>query len=273
MNENKTCDLQLAACDYIDTHAHCYVEQMLETKSEWIERIKTNHISKVLLPNIDIASIQSMHNLCDEYPEIFHPMMGLHPCDVKENYKSDLEQIYAHLSTSPHKYCGVGEIGLDYHWDLTFQKEQLEALKIQFEWAIEFDKAVSIHSRKANQDTIPLITQYSKKGLRGVMHCFSGSIQEAYKIIDCGFYIGIGGVLTYPKAGLQEVIKEIDLKHIVLETDSPYLAPVPFRGKPNEPSYIKNIAECMANLKGISLEEVAEKTTENAKQIFNLNKF
>jgi TatD DNase family protein len=254
----------------IDTHAHCYSDSMLDKKSEWIERLKLNQISKVLLPNIDIASINQMHDLCDEYPNIFYQMMGLHPCDVKENYKQDLAIIYKYLSTNPDRYCGVGEIGLDYHWDLTYQSEQIEALKTQFEWAIEFDKAVSIHSRKANQDTIPLITEYSKKGLRGVMHCFSGSKQEAQKIIDCGFYLGIGGVLTFPKAGLQEVIKEIDLKHIVLETDSPYLAPVPYRGKPNEPSYLINIASCFANLKGISLEEVAEKTTENAKLIFNL---
>ncbi len=266
MTENS----QLATLDLIDTHAHCYVSQMQENKIEWLERLKINQISKVLLPNIDVASIEEMHNLCDEYPEIFHPMMGIHPCDVKENYKQDLDIAYQCLTDNPDRYCGVGEIGLDYHWDLTFQKEQINALKIQFEWAIKFDKAVSIHSRKANQDTIPLITEYSKKGLRGVMHCFSGSIQEAHKIINCGFYLGIGGVLTYPKAGLQEVIKEIDLKHIVLETDSPYLAPVPFRGKPNEPSYIKNIAECLAKLKGISLEEVAKKTTENAKQIFKI---
>lgn len=259
---------QLATRNLMDTHAHCYVSQMQGNKMQWLERLKNNQISKVLLPNIDVSSIEEMHNLCDEYSEILHPMMGIHPCDIKENYKQDLEIAYQYLSENPDRYCGVGEIGLDYHWDLTFQKEQIEALNIQFEWAITFDKAVSIHSRKANQDTIPLITEYSKKGLRGVMHCFSGSIQEANKIIDCGFYLGIGGVLTYPKAGLQEVIKEIDLKHIVLETDSPYLAPVPFRGKPNEPSYLKNIAESLANLKCISLDEVAEKTTENAIKIF-----
>lgn len=244
---------------------------MQSSKSEWLERMKVNRISKVLLPNIDIESIDIMHDLCDEFPDTFYPMMGLHPCDIKENYKSDLETVYKYLSQNPDRYCGVGEIGLDYHWDLTFQTEQKEALITQFEWAIEFDKAVSIHARKANQDVIPLITQYAKKGLKGVMHCFSGSIEEALKIIDCGFYLGIGGVLTFPKAGLQEVVKEIDLKHIVLETDSPFLAPVPYRGKPNEPSYILNIAECLAKLKCVSIDKVAEITSKNAELIFKLN--
>lgn len=256
---------------FIDTHAHCYVSSMKDSKSAWIERIGLNQISNVLLPNIDINSIEEMHELCEEYPDIFFPMMGLHPCDVKENFKSDLEIIYRHLSQNPQKYCGVGEIGLDYHWDLTFQKEQIEALETQFDWAIEFNKAVSIHSRKSNQDVIPMLSKYAKKGLRGLMHCFSGSIQEAHKIIEAGFYLGIGGVITYPKSGLQEVIKEIDMKNIVLETDSPYLSPVPHRGKMNESAYVKDIAQYIANLKGMALEEIGEITSRNARAIFDLN--
>lgn len=254
----------------IDTHSHCYLSELKSDKANWIERIRTNKISRILLPNIDVHSIQDMHELCAEYPELFMPMMGLHPCDVKENYQSDLEIIYKNLSQDPSKYCGVGEIGLDYHWDLTYVEAQKEALKIQFEWAIQYDKAVSIHSRKSNHDVIPMITTYSKKGLRGVMHCFSGSIQEAHQIIDAGFLLGIGGVLTYPKSGLQEVIREIDLKHIVLETDSPYLSPVPFRGKPNESGNILVIADYLARLKGLSLEEVSRKTTQNAMECYQL---
>lgn len=243
---------------------------MLEDRKDWIQRLENNQVGKVLLPNIDLESIEPMHALCEAYPKTFYPMMGIHPCDVRENYLEVLEKVYFLLKEKPDRYCGVGEIGLDYHWDLTFQKEQKQALEMQFKWAIEFDKAVSIHSRKSNQDVIPLITQYAKKGLRGVMHCFSGSIEEAEKIIACGFYLGIGGVLTYPKSGLQEVIKKIDLKHIVLETDSPYLAPVPYRGKRNESAYVKEIANYLADLQGIPIEEVAEKTTKNAIKLYKL---
>lgn len=254
----------------IDTHSHCYLPSMKEDRGEWLSRMDANEVKKVLLPNIDIESIEQMHQLCDEYPHTFYPMMGLHPCDVKENYREILDKIHQFLIANPDKYFGVGEIGLDYHWDLTFQNEQKIALEMQFEWAIQYNKAVSIHSRKSNQDVIPIITNYAKRGLRGVMHCFSGSIQEAHKIIDCGFYLGIGGVLTYPKAGLQEVIKEIDLKHIVLETDTPYLAPVPYRGKRNESSYIRDIASFLAKIKETTIEEVAEITSHNASTIFNL---
>lgn len=254
----------------VDTHSHLYLASMKEDRAEWLKRLAENRVTKVLLPNIDLTSIEDMHELCDIAPHTFYPMMGLHPCDVKENYIQDLDRIYSHLSKNSDRYCGVGEIGLDYHWDLTFQIEQKIALEMQFEWAMKYDKAVSIHSRKSNQDVIPLITSYAKKGLRGVMHCFSGSLQEAEKIIDCGFYLGIGGVLTYPKSGLQEVVRNIDIKHIVLETDAPFLAPVPYRGKRNESSYIKDIALYIAQLKGISLEEVALKTTENAQLIFKL---
>ena len=254
----------------IDTHSHCYLPQLIDQKPGWIERIQINKISKVLLPNIDIQSIKPMLDLCLEYPDTFRPMMGIHPCDIKENYLTDLEVIYQHLRSNPDQYCGVGEIGLDYHWDLSFREEQIKALEIQFEWAIEFNKAVSIHSRKSNHDVIPLITRYAKKGLRGVMHCFSGSSQEAQQIIDTGFLLGIGGVLTYPKAGLQEVIKDIELKHIVLETDAPYLPPVPYRGQTNESGHILVIAEFLARLKNTTLEEVAEITTQNAIRCYQL---
>lgn len=254
----------------IDTHSHCYLPSMREDRDAWMERLRANEVEKVLLPNIDLNSVTDMHQLCDLYPQTFYPMMGLHPCDVKDNYREVLEYIYTYLSSNKYKYCGVGEIGLDYHWDLTYKEEQKTALEMQFEWAIEYDKAVSIHSRQSNQDVIPMIREYSKKGLRGVMHCFTGSMQEAEKIIDCGFYLGIGGVLTFPKSGLQDVLKNIDLKHIVLETDSPYLAPVPYRGKRNESSYTKDIAVFLSKIKNTSLEEVASTTTQNALHIFQL---
>lgn len=257
---------------WIDTHAHLYLESMHEDSSGWKQRLIFENIDKVLLPNIDLDSIDTLHQLCAEDPSRFHPMMGLHPCDVKDDYIKVLEQIKKQLYDSPEAYCGVGEIGLDYHWDLSFVEDQKQALKTQFEWAIELNKAVSIHSRKSNHDVIPLITKYAQRGLKGVMHCFSGSIEEANRIIDCGFLLGIGGVLTYPKAGLAEVIKKIDLKHIVLETDSPFLPPVPLRGKKNESSYIPIIGQCLAELKGISIDVVRKITSENAMQIFSLQK-
>lgn len=254
----------------IDTHSHLYVESMLPSKSLWMENLAKYNVSKVLLPNINLESIESMESLCEERPEMFHPMMGIHPCDINENYLSDIENVKNRLFSRPEMYCGVGEIGLDYHWDLTYQKEQIQALEIQFSWAVELDKAVSIHSRKSNHDMIPLLKKWSKKGLKGVMHCFTGSIEEAHQIIETGFYLGIGGVLTFPKAGLQEVIKNIDLKHIVLETDAPYIAPVPYRGKQNESGYVFYIAEKLAEIKQMSLEEVATITSNNATHVFSL---
>lgn len=242
---------------------------MLDTKSNWLENLKLNKISKVLLPNINLESVDQMHDLCAENPEVFKPMMGLHPCDVKADFRTELEILKDKLYKNPLLYCGVGEIGLDYHWDLTYQKEQLNALETQFEWAIELDKGVSIHSRKSNQDSIPLIQKWSKKGLRGVMHCFSGSLEEAHQIIKAGFYLGIGGVLTYPKAGLQEVVSKISLEHLVLETDAPYISPVPFRGKQNESGYIIYIAQKLAEIKNCTIEEVAVITTINAHKIFS----
>lgn len=256
----------------IDTHSHCYLPSMKEDRDTWIQRLETHQVSSVLLPNIDEESVVPMLELCEAFPNRFFPMMGIHPCDVKEDFVAVLDRIYTILKADPARYVGIGEIGLDYHWDLTYVKEQKIALKTQFEWALEYDKAVSIHSRKSNHDVIPLITRYAKKGLRGVMHCFSGSMQEAQRIIDCGFYLGIGGVLTYPKSGLQEVIKDIDLKHIVLETDAPYLAPVPYRGKRNESAYVRDIAIYLANIKNIQLEEVEEITTNNSRQVFKLPK-
>jgi TatD DNase family protein len=265
--------MQVPAIGIVDTHAHCYLESMQSTKEQWIDRIRQENIEKILLPNIDLDSIESMHQLCDEFSDLFLPMMGLHPCDVKENYEKDLETIKSFLYHNPKRYCGVGEIGLDYHWDLNYVEHQKKALCIQFEWAIDLKKSVSIHARKANQDVIPLISKYSKDGLTGVMHCFSGNIQEAKKIIDTGFYLGIGGVITYPKAGLAEVIREISLDHIVLETDAPFLPPVPHRGKPNEPSYLKHVVEFISELKGITKQEVIEKTTQNAYNCYQLADF
>lgn len=255
----------------IDTHCHCYMDSMNSTKAQWLKNIEDKEVKHVLLPNIDRDSIPFLESLVDENPSLFIPMMGIHPCDIKESYKEDLHYIQAHYAKNPNRYYGIGEIGLDYHWDLTFQKEQIWTFEAQLEWAIAENKAVSIHSRKANQDTIPIITRYAKKGIKGVMHCFSGSIQEAEKIIEAGFCLGIGGVVTYPKAGLAEILPQIPLSKIVLETDAPFLPPVPHRGKQNESSYLFHVAEKLSEIYNLSYEEVAQITSQNAINIFNLH--
>jgi TatD DNase family protein len=164
----------------------------------------------------------------------------------------------------------VGEIGLDYYWDKTFVEQQKKAFRTQLEWSLEYNIPIVIHTREATQDTIQLVKEYVKQGVKGVFHCFSGSYETAMQIIDMGFYLGIGGVLTYKKAGLQEVVQKIDLKHMVLETDAPYLTPVPFRGKRNESLYITHVATKLAELKDISIQEVEETTTQNAYNLFQV---
>ncbi len=255
----------------IDTHSHCYIDSMISTKPQWLKNIAEKKVQHILLPNIDKESIPFLEALVDENPQLFVPMMGLHPCDIKESYKSDLEWIQAHYQKNPNRYYGIGEIGLDYHWDTTFQKEQIWAFEAQLEWAIAENKAVSIHSRKANHDTIPIISKYAKKGLKGVMHCFSGSIQEAEKIIEVGFFLGIGGVVTYPKAGLAEILPNIPIEKLVLETDAPFLPPIPHRGKQNESSYLFHIAEKLSDIYQMSYENVATITSQNAINIYNLS--
>ena len=195
-------------------------------------------------------------------------MMGLHPCYVKENVHDELAIMEAWLTKRT--FSAIGEIGLDYHWDKTYINEQKKAFRTQIEWSLQYNRPIVIHTREATKDTIEIVKEYAPKGVRGVFHCFSGSVETARQIIDLGFYLGIGGVLTYKNAGLQEVAQLIDLKHIVLETDAPYLSPVPHRGKRNESSYTLFIAEKLANLKGIDLTTVANITTENALKLFGI---
>lgn len=254
----------------IDTHCHSYVESMRSYRDEWIERMKINQVRAAILPNIDLSSLEPMLELQALDSNTFFPMLGIHPCDVNQNFTEDFKKIKEVYNSNPDIFVGVGEIGLDYHWDLTFQKEQILAFYQQLEWAIEIDKPVSIHSRKSNHDVIPIIQKYAKNGLKGVMHCFSGSIVEAQRILEAGFYLGIGGVVTFPNAGLAEVLKEIPLSYIVLETDAPYLAPKPHRGKQNESSYLVYIAQKLAEIYEVSIEEIQETTTLNAQKIFNI---
>ncbi|MEI6509048.1 MAG: TatD family hydrolase, partial [Bacteroidota bacterium] len=225
-------------------------------------------ISRMFMPNIDVKSIQPMLDVAWSFPQNCFPMMGLHPCSVDEYVEENLFQI--HKWFKKRKFYAVGEIGLDYYWSLDFKDQQIAAFKKQLQWAIQFDLPVVIHSRNANDDIISIITQMKHPKLRGIFHCFSGNAEQAKQITDLGFYLGIGGVLTFKNSGLDKAIEAVSLEQMVLETDSPYLAPVPHRGKRNESLYIEIIARKLAELKNVSLETVAQITTENSKKIFGI---
>ena len=250
----------------IDTHTHLYLNDFAADIDEVIKRAADEGVEKFYLPAIDSSETENIFSLEKKYPAKCFAMMGLHPCSVKENYKEELEMVYNWLQKR--EFAAVGEIGLDFYWDKTFTDQQYESFHQQIEWALQFDLAAILHTRDAMQQAIDVIKEYEGKKLRGIFHCFSGTLQNALDIIGTGFYLGIGGVVTYKNAGLAEVIKEMDIKHIVLETDAPYLTPVPFRGKRNESSYLKYVVEKIAEIKNISAEEVEVITTQNAENIF-----
>jgi TatD DNase family protein len=249
-----------------DTHCHLYSEEFTGDIELVMQRASAEGVQKFYLPAIDSTAIDAMLALEIAYPGKCIAMMGLHPCYVKENFQNELDIVSGWLAKR--KFAAVGEIGLDHYWDKTFVKEQEEAFRVQIEWSLQYDLPIVIHTRNAMQETINIVKEYVPRGIRGIFHCFSGSTESAKEIIKAGFYLGIGGVLTYKKAGLAEVLQDIDLQHLVLETDAPYLTPVPFRGKRNESAYLKYIAGFLAQLKNTSVEEVAAITTANAQKIF-----
>jgi len=250
----------------VDTHAHLYTTQFDKDREEMIQRAFDNNIKRIYLPNIDSTSIASMLEVEAAYPENCFAMMGLHPCSVKGSYKKELAIVEEWLKKRP--FCAVGEIGIDLYWDTTFFEQQKDAFKIQINWAKERNLPIIIHSREATDIIIEILQEEKDDRLRGIFHCFGGSIEQADAIIDLGFYLGIGGVLTFKRSGLDKTMESISLENVVLETDSPYLAPTPFRGKRNESSYIRQIAERLASIKETSVKEVAEHTTRNALKIF-----
>ena len=250
----------------IDTHCHLYSKEFLNDLEGIMERALQKGVQRFYLPAIDSESTEAMLKVENDYPERCFAMMGLHPCSVNNDYMQELQQVEAWLSKR--SFAAVGEIGLDFYWDKTFILEQYIVFRKQCALALQYDLPVVIHSRNATQETISIIREFSGSGLKGIFHCFSGTLDEAREIIDEGFYLGIGGVITYKNSGLAEIITHIDLKHIVLETDAPYLAPVPFRGKRNESSYLELIALKIAECKKITLEEVVAITTDNAMHVF-----
>jgi TatD DNase family protein len=250
----------------VDTHTHIYLDQFDDDRAEMMQRAKDNGVEKFYLPNIDSSSIDAMLNLEKLHPGTCVAMMGLHPCSVKENYKEELAIVKSWLDKRV--FCAIGEIGIDLHWDTSTFEIQKEAFRTQIKWAKELDVPVVIHSRKSTKEVIDVLREEKDDRLRGIFHCFGGSVEEAKSIIDLGFYLGIGGVVTFKKAGLDKTMEDIPLENVVLETDSPYLSPSPYRGKRNESGYVKLVAEKLAAIKNRTLEEVAEITSKNALDIF-----
>jgi TatD DNase family protein len=251
-----------------DTHCHLYSEEFATDVDAMIARAEIEQVTKFYLPAIDSGTHNAMLMLEEKYPGKCIAMMGLHPCSVKADYLSELALVEAWLAKR--QFSAVGEIGLDYYWDKTFAAEQKDAFSTQMQWALHYQLPVVIHTRNAMADTITAVREFADKGLKGIFHCFSGTIEDAEAITAMGFYLGIGGVLTYKNSGIDKVVEKIGIEHLVLETDAPYLSPVPFRGKRNESSYIKYVADKLAAIKNITVDEVAAITTANAEKIFGM---
>ena len=252
----------------IDTHCHLYGKEFVRDIAETIQRAEREGVERFYLPAVDSESREALLALEARYPGVCIGMTGLHPTSVKANYESELRVVGEDLGRRP--WVAVGEIGLDFYWDRTFEVQQYDAFHRQIEWAVSYDIPIVIHSRNSMKESIGVVREHQKGGLRGIFHCFSGDAAAAGEIVDLGFYLGIGGVLTYKNSGLPDAIAGIGLEHLVLETDAPYLSPVPFRGKRNESSYLKYVVARLAELKGVSIEEVARITTENAQKIFGM---
>lgn len=253
---------------FIDTHTHLYLPQFEEDRAEVIDNAQQKGVEYLLLPNVDSETIDSMLDMEVKWPGKAFAMMGLHPCSVKANYKEELAIVRAWLEKR--KFIAVGEIGLDYYWDKTFVKEQEEAFLKQAEWAMEFDVPIVIHSRDSIDELIQLLKKINDSSLKGIFHCFTGDLRQAEDIMALDFKMGLGGVLTFKNSGLDKVAKDIPMEYIMLETDAPYLTPTPYRGKRNESAYIPLIAEKLAEVKGISIEEVAQQTSANTLKLFGM---
>ena len=251
-----------------DTHTHLYYEKDGVKRAELMKRCFSNNVERLFLPNVDSESIELVMGLANEYPQYCFPMLGLHPCDVKDGFEKELDLIYNAISQ--YKIYAVGEIGIDLYWDKSTLEIQRKAFKMQIDWAKSLGLPIVIHSRDSFDEVYEILVENKDERLRGIFHCFSGNLEQANKIINLGFYLGIGGVVTYKNSGLDKVVSEVDMKHLVLETDSPYLTPAPFRGKPNESSYLTYIAAKIAELKNTNIAEIAKITTENSKDIFNI---
>jgi TatD DNase family protein len=250
----------------IDTHCHLYVEQFDNDLPAIIERAENEGVDKFYLPAIDSGSLDRLLKTEQQYPGKCLAMMGLHPCSVKEDYRRELLLVEEWLGKR--RFSAVGEIGLDFYWDKTFMDQQYEAFRCQLSWAKQYHLPAILHSRDSLNESIGVVKSLQDGGLSGIFHCFGGTLEQAKQIMELGFYLGIGGIITYKNAGLGPILEQLPLDHMVLETDAPYLSPVPFRGKRNESSYLKYIVQKLADLKQMPVEEVAAITTRNAQKIF-----
>jgi TatD DNase family protein len=251
-----------------DTHTHLYAEEFDADRDQLVEQAGVLGVQRFFMPNIDSSSIEPMFALEKKYPGKAFAMMGLHPCYVKENWKQELELVESWLNKR--SFVAVGEIGIDLYWDKTFLEQQKEAFTMQIRMANERNLPIVIHTRESFDVTYELLLQTKKEQPQGIFHCFTGTEEQARKAIDLGFMLGIGGVVTFKNSGVDKAIENIPLEHIVLETDAPYLAPVPYRGKRNEPSYIVKVAERLSEIYKCSVMEVARVTTENSKKLFGV---
>jgi len=250
---------------FIDTHTHIYLSEFDDDRDNIMQRAKEANVEITMMPAIDSSTHKKMIQTESIYPNCYS-MIGLHPCSVNQDFGKELSLIDEYLAER--KFVAIGEIGLDFYWDKTFSSEQNETFRKQIQVALKHDLPIVIHSRNAIDECIEVVSEYP--GVKGVFHCFSGNEQQAKKIIQLNFMLGIGGVVTFKNAGLDKVIEKIGLGNVILETDAPYLAPVPFRGKRNEPSYVKIVAEKLSSICNLPLEKIAELTTENARNLFNL---
>jgi len=251
-----------------DTHTHLYYETDNTKRAALIARCKENNIQRLFLPNVDALSVPLVSSLTEQFPGICYPMLGLHPCSVKGDWQAELDIVKQ--SFLEKKIVAIGEIGIDLYWDKTTLPEQVKAFKMQIAWAKAVKLPIVIHCRDAFNEVFEVLEQEQDENLRGIFHCFTGSIEQANKVIELGFYLGIGGVVTYKNSGLDKVVAQTGLNHIVIETDSPYLTPVPYRGKPNESSYLIYIARKVAELHQTDIETVARITTGNSISVFGV---
>jgi TatD DNase family protein len=251
-----------------DTHTHLYYQEDDQKRAELIQRCLDNDIKRLFLPNVDAASVPQVFGLADEYPGMCYPMLGMHPCSVKDGWEAELAVICD--SKKDRTIYAIGEIGIDLYWDKTTLDIQVQAFREQINWAKSLKLPIVIHCREAFNEVFEVLEQENDDDLRGIFHCFTGNAEQARRAIDLGFYLGIGGVATYKNGGLDKVLPQFDLSHIVLETDSPYLSPVPHRGKPNESSYLIYIAQKVAELYQTDIQTVADITTANSKKVFGV---
>lgn len=253
---------------YIDTHTHLYLEQFDNDRAEAVERALALGVHKMILPNVDGDTVDAMMRVSGDFPGVCLPMMGLHPTSVKPGFEKELDRMEDWLTREP--FVAIGETGIDLYWDKTWLEEQKRSLHRHAEWALQYDVPLVLHARKSLNDIFQVLAAFKGSRLKGVFHCFPGSEQEAERVVDMGFLMGIGGVVTYKNSAMARVVEAFELEYFVLETDAPYLPPVPHRGERNESAYIPDIAQKIAGIKGIPVKQVAGETTENARTLFGI---